>query len=181
MKHAITALIAIICIVAGGFAGHFLKTAGSAAPADAPAAKDGAESSGEGDAGKASDDKASSSSNSTGGKDSSASGEVLYYKFSREFIVPIIQEERVESLVILNINLEADAELSQDLFKLEPKLRDNIMSTLIQLSNDGKTFQTITDVESYETVRSLILMNLKNVVSEGIHNVLILDMAKQNL
>ena len=179
MKHIITAVIAVICIMAGGFAGHFLKTSGSEAPAEAHAGEvksDGAEKAPKETASKEAPSKEASSKG--GGE---ASGEVVFYKFSREFIVPILEEERVESLVILNINLEADAELSQELFRLEPKLRDNIMTTLIELSNDGRTFQTITDVQSYEAVRSMILMNLKNVVSEGIHNVLILDMAKQNL
>ncbi len=55
------------------------------------------------------------------------------------------------------------------------------MTTLIGLSSDGTTFESITNVESYETIRAMVLMNLKNVVSSGIQNVLILDMGKQDL
>lgn len=181
MKHIITALVAVICIALGGFAGHYLKTAAAASETGGPA--------GAAPEKAASKDEAGASKPAAGAKGGHgktdagrpASGDVMFYKFSREFVVPILKEERVESLVILNINLEADASISQQLFKLEPKLRDNIMTTLIQLSNDGRTFETITDVESYETVRALILKNLENVIAEGIHNVLILDMAKQNL
>ena len=64
---------------------------------------------------------------------------------------------------------------------MEPKIRDNIMTTLIELSNDGQTFDNITDVESYETLRAMILLNLQKVVTSGIQNVLIVDIAQQDL
>lgn len=189
MKHLVTALIAVVCIVAGGVVGHFLKgmtgggsqTAEAASPADtaraaeAKAQKGGKAAESQGSKGKA--------KQSGSGKDhaGSASENTTYYKFSREFVVPILRDGRVKGLVILNINLEVDQKISSDLFSLDPKLRDNIMTTLVTLSNDGHTFETITDVESYETIRSMILMNLKNVVPEGVRNVLILDMAKQEV
>ena len=96
-------------------------------------------------------------------------------------MVPIIRESRVTSLVIMNLNLEADASISQKLFEMEPKLRDNIMTTLITLSNDGTTLESMTSVENYESIRSMIMMNLQSVMATGIHNVLIVDLAKQEI
>ena len=55
------------------------------------------------------------------------------------------------------------------------------MTTLVGLSTDGRTLEDPTNTESYETIRSVVLMNLQSVVSSGIENVLILDMAKQDL
>jgi flagellar basal body-associated protein FliL len=110
-----------------------------------------------------------------------ATGDVVYFKFTREFIVPIMHDRKVESLVILNINLEADSSVSQKLFSMEPKIRDNIMTTLIELSNDGRTFENLTDVESYETLRAMVLLNLQKAVPTGIQNVLIVDIAQQDL
>jgi len=94
-----------------------------------------------------------------------------------------MQDSEIESLVILNINLEVDASVSSKLFSQEPKLRDNIMTTLIELSNDDVTLQTIANVESYETIRSMVLKNLKEkeIVGEGILNVLIVDVGKQDV
>ena len=106
---------------------------------------------------------------------------MIYYKFTREFVVPIIRDGRVSSLVILNLNLEADASIERELFDMEPKLRDNIMTTLITLSNDGTTFESMTSVKNYESIRSLVLQNLGSVVKEGITNVLIVDLAKQDI
>ncbi len=173
MKHVISALVAVVFIVAGGFGGHFLKS------------QSGASAKSEGHVEKADAHGAKKPKiDSHGKKDSHGtppSSAVVYYKFSREFVVPLMRNNRVDSLIILNINLEADSKVSQELFSIEPKLRDNIMTTLITLSNDGTTFESFGDVESYETIRSMIALNLKNVIASGIHNVLILDIAKQEL
>lgn len=187
MKHIITALIAIACIVAGGVGGHFLRSA-SAKPAGEAHATEKAEK-GHGKE-KADSHEKPEKADSHGkdakskgghGKEAAGSPQIIYYKFTREFVVPVIRNNHVDSLVILHLSLEADSSISQKLFEMEPKLRDNIMTTLITISNDGRTFETLTDVESYESMRSMILMNLKTVVSTGIHNVLIMDMARQDV
>lgn len=193
MKHIITALIAIACIVAGGVGGHFVRSMSTAPPAGKQEGgheadihgKEKADSHTEADShakpekkdshGKEKKDKGGH------GKAEASSSDVMYYKFSREFVVPVIRNNRVDALVILNLSLESDAAISQKLFEMEPKLRDNIMTTLITLSNDGHTLDNLTDVESYESIRSMVLMNLKTVVSSGIHNVLIMDVARQDI
>jgi flagellar basal body-associated protein FliL len=197
MKNIITAIVAIVCIVAGGVGGSFLRSmsSGSSAPkahAEKPAesghgeskeeahgAKADTETKKKDDHAKKPEKKDAHGGDSHGG--GGASSDVIYYKFTREFVVPIIRNGKVSSLVILNLNLEADAAISQKLFEMEPKLRDNIMTTLITLSNDGTTFESMTSVENYETIRSMVLQNLKSVIASGINNVLIVDLAKQDL
>ncbi len=71
--------------------------------------------------------------------------------------------------------------MSNDLFSMDPKLRDNIMTTLISLGNDGVTLERMTSAESYETIRSMVKKNLNSVLSKGIKNVLIVDLGKQDL
>ncbi|MEQ9505268.1 MAG: flagellar basal body-associated FliL family protein [Hyphomonas sp.] len=194
MKNIITAVIAIACIIAGGVGGHFLRTmsggSGGDSHAEKPAddghaakdAKDEGHGEKKDDHGAKKDDHGKKSEKKDAhGKESASSSDVIYYKFSREFVVPIIRESRVQSLIILNLNIEADAELSQKLFEMEPKIRDNIMTTLVTLSNDGSTFESMTNVENYESLRSMVLMNLQTIVSSGIRNVLIVDFAKQDL
>lgn len=183
MKHIITAIVAVVCIIAGGVGGHFLRSGGAPAEASTAKADDGKSEEGqekapaEKETAKAKDDKHAKS----GSKGSGAPGGVAYYKFSREFVVPLLENGRVSSLVILNINLEIDESVSAKMFSMEPAVRDNIMTTLVSLANDGKTFQTLSDIESYESMRALVLMNLKKVVPSGVRNVLILDMARQDI
>lgn len=181
MNKIIPAIIAGLFILIGGAGGFYLKNSGSANASTAEPGGHGKTSSGHGEEKKGDGHGDKKSKGGHGGEAKSGSGEVSYYRFTREFVVPIISNERVDSLVILNLNLEVDNSVSDKLFSMEPKIRDNIMTTLIKLSNDGDTLHSLTDVENYETIRALILANLQDVISDGIRNVLILDMAKQDL
>jgi len=190
MKSIITVIITIVCIVAGGFGGNFLRTmtsgssepeAGAAEVAGAVEGEKGEDDNAEKNEAKASKPDKKDGKDGKDGKEGDAAPAVIYYKFTREFVVPIIRNGRVSSLVILNLNLEADASIERELFDMEPKLRDNIMTTLITLSNDGTTFESMTSVKNYESIRSLVLQNLGSVVKEGITNVLIVDLAKQDI
>lgn len=178
MKLIITSLVAIIFVAAGSFAAVILKTPSEATASHAEIGDDEHKDDHGEDHGKT--DKKSDKYDDGHGKKPS-SGSSAYYKFSREFVVPIMRGGQVDSLVILHISLETDSATSEKLFSEEPKLRDNIMTTLIGLSNDGRTLEEPTNINNYETIRSMILMNLKDSIDDGIQNVLIVDMAKQNL
>jgi len=183
MKLVITSVVAIIFIALGSFAGVVLKSPSEAA---AEHSEDGAEHKDDdhkddhGDDHKADDKKHGKKDDHSPSK-ASSSGDSAYYKFSREFVVPIMRDGQVKSLVILHINLENDPSVSEKLFSEDPKLRDNIMTTLIGLSNDGRTLERPTEINNFETIRAMLLMSLRDSVSDGITNVLIVDMAKQDL
>lgn len=187
MKQIIPALIVAVFIAVGGVGGFLLKGGGSADASAASAPDHGGDASDtheeSSDHGEKKDDGHGKDKKGKGGhgKDTAASGDVSYYNFTREFVVPIIRDEQVVSLVILNLNLEVDNSISGKLFSMEPKLRDNIMTTLIGISNDGTTFNSMTQVENYEYIRSTILESLQEKVGKEILNVLIMDMARQDL
>ena len=186
MKLILTSVVAIIFIALGSFAGVMLKTPSSAAAGAGKSEAEGDYADKKDDHKKDDHGKDKKKDKKDGKKDdkyakSGGSGSTEYYKFSREFVVPVMRNDQVKSLVILHINLEADASTVDDLFSEEPKLRDNIMTTLIELSNDGRTLDAPTQIDNYEMIRSMVLMNLNDGVSDGIKNVLIVDMAKQDL
>lgn len=178
MKLIITSLVAIVFVAAGSFAAVVLKTPSEATASQAEGGDDEHHDDHGDDHGKTAKKK---DKQDDGYGKKASSGSSAYYKFSREFVVPIMRGGQVTSLVILHISLETDSSTSEKLFSEEPKLRDNIMTTLIGLSNDGRTLEEPTNINNYETIRSMILMNLKDSIDDGIQNVLIVDMAKQNL
>lgn len=164
MMKFLTPVIVTVAVIGGSGLAHFLAPS---AAGEAVVKSDKA-------------DEASKAKHDSHGKETSAPKDVAYFKFSREFVVPIMRDQRVSSLVIININLESSEDGLSKLFSLEPKLRDNIMTTLIKLSNERGILDSATAYDNYETIRATILKNLGQVSSE-VHNVLILDMAKQDL
>ncbi|MEM1391344.1 MAG: hypothetical protein AAGG45_09705 [Pseudomonadota bacterium] len=162
MKFA-TPLLVVIAVIGGSFLANFLLP--SAADKGAPTGESAAY--GDKPKTKVQTEKAASSDKG-------------YFKFSREFVVPVMRDKRVASLVIININLETSEGAQNNLFSIEPKLRDNIMTTLVKLSNEPGILDSATAYDNYETIRATILKNIGQV-SNDIENVLILDMAKQEL
>jgi hypothetical protein len=184
MKSVISMLIIALLAAGGSFGGQMLKKNSAPKTEHAVDEKEGAKGKDHAK-GKKSDHGKSSDKGKGGdhgdGYSSGSSSELQYFSFSREFVVPIMADQRVESLVIINLNLEVESHILNKLFSIKPKLRDNIMTTLVELSNDGKTLVEPTSVDSYETIRSVILSNLNSVVASGVENVLIMDLAKQEV
>ncbi|NHK26327.1 flagellar basal body-associated FliL family protein [Parvularcula flava] len=107
-------------------------------------------------------------------------GSTAYYKFSRQFIVPVVSDSNVQSLVILDLNLEIEPNLAEDLYAMDPKLRDVIMTELIALSNEGRFDRRMTDPANYAEIRTRLLAAVQTIQQKGVRDVLILDMARQD-
>lgn len=187
MKMLFPAIVAVVGIGLGTLAGQVLKPGPATAHAEKAEEGDshGAKDDGHGksdDHGKK-DDHAKKEKKKKGahGKSDAAADDVSYYKFSREFVVPVMENGTVTALVILHLYLEVDSEVSGGLFQKEPKLRDNIMTTLIEVGRRENIYDNLTNPESYETLRAAIADNLESVISEGLHGVLIVDFARQDM
>ena len=181
MKNVIGAVLVSLFAVAGGVGGQFLQGSGGSYHSVEEKAGDdhaGGHNAKEDDHGEK---KKGDGHGGGHGSDAGYGSDVRFFNFNREFVIPIMANQRVDSLVIININLEVQASVLDKLFSLKPKLRDNIMTTLVELSNDGQTLVEPTSVASYETIRSTVMLNLSSVVDKGIDNVLIMDLAKQDL
>ena len=118
---------------------------------------------------------------SKGDHDGSSYGsdEISFYKFKRQFVVPVMTQGKIEALVIMNLSLELNSNAPDNVYTLEPKFRDALTRELLRLSNKGVFGDALTSVESYEDIRSTLLSAIKSVVTEGIEDILILDIARQ--
>ena len=110
----------------------------------------------------------------------SASGDTSYMKFKRQFVIPIMDRDKIQSLVIMNINLELDKDAPQSAYTLEPKLRDAIMRELLALSHTGAFSDDLTSTETYNKLRNSLLTASQAVMKKGVKNVLILDLMRQD-
>ncbi len=104
-----------------------------------------------------------------------------YMKFSRQFIVPVIRQNGVGSLVALDINLELSASANENVYLKEPKLRDAMLSTLLRLSNEGAFNAQLLQPENMEEIRTGLFASAQSILGEDVTGVLILNMARQDL
>lgn len=104
-----------------------------------------------------------------------------YMKFSRQFVVPVIGSAGVRSLVVMDINVEVPAALTESIYTREPKLRDTLLSTLLRLSNEGVFDEGLLDAQTQATIRAELLGSARAVIGENALNILILNITRQDV
>ena len=195
IKSLLGSAFLIVAVVGGAVAGDFVKNrpAGENASHEAKDSKKGAHGKKDSDSKtdshgkkdkKHKKDKKKDKKKGKGDKKGHGGGGALdgpsYLKFKRQFVVPVVKGRQIEALVILNLNYELDEEAPDNIYSFEPKLRDAIVRELLTLSDEGIFSNDLTTPQNYELVRSTLLKAGQDVVPEGIRDVLILDIARQD-
>lgn len=172
----ITLILQLLGVAGGVFIGLSMKSAAPAdRAADAHAVEDAHEK--KGDKKHKKDKKGKKDSHGTGGEESAYG----FLKFSRQFIVPVVEGNSVQSLVVFEINLEIDPASTETAYSQEPKLRDALLSALFSLSNEGAFDGHLLDEENLQHIRSSLLAAARAVIGQDVMEVLILNIARQDM
>ena len=163
MKALILPVLVSISAAGGVFAANMLG--GGSQPAAAPAA-----------GGEAYGTEASAKDAGSPAKTDTSD----YMRFKRQFVVPVMQDQAVEALVLLNIGLDIEESKRDEIFRKEPRFRDSFIRELLQLSNDGYFNKEMTSPDTYEVVREALLRSAREVQDKGVNDVLILDFSRQD-
>lgn len=113
------------------------------------------------------------------GTPEAASGHA-YVKLNNQFIVPIVVNGKVASLVILTLSLEVKAGTSAEVYAAEPKLRDAFLQVLFDHANAGGFNGNFTEGTKMQVLRSALLEMAKTVMGDTVSDVLINDITRQD-
>ncbi|RKQ72153.1 hypothetical protein DES40_1490 [Litorimonas taeanensis] len=180
IKSLVKNAVLIIAVIAGAVGASFYKTSLADKEVSSHSEAKPAKSSGHGEKKEKKDDahgKKAKGGDSHKGADASS---VNYLKFKRQFVIPVMQNKKITSLVIMNFNIELDGSASANSFAYEPKLRDAFMRDLLNLSNEGVFDNDFTSPETFEYIRETLLGSSRRIMKDGVQNVLILDIAKRD-
>lgn len=114
------------------------------------------------------------------GGEASYAGETEFLKFKRQFVVPVLKDDTVHALVLLNIGLEVSAKERDHLFRMEPRFRDAFIRELLALSDTGYLDGDLTSPDTYEVLRETLIRAAHEIAKDGIKDVLILDLSRQD-
>lgn len=121
LRKVLPILLALIGLGAGVAAGLVLRPAPDQSPAaDGSSSEDSQHS--EGDAHKASEPQ---------------EGAPEYVKMNNQFVVPVVKDGRVASMIVLSLSLEVAAGNTEAVYQREPKLRDAFLRVLFDHANVG--------------------------------------------
>jgi len=185
MKAVLFPVILAVSAAGGVLAADFAR--GTVAPSSAEDGSHDAKAGGHGGA-KADEkgghgDKGKKAKASKGHDDKGYAGggdEIEFIKFKRQFVVPVLANDDVQALILLNIGLEVPGNKRDDMFRLEPRFRDAFIRELLQLSDAGYFDSELTSPDTYEVLRETLSRAARDISEDGISDVLILDLSRQD-
>lgn len=103
-----------------------------------------------------------------------------YVKLNNQFVVPIMSDGKVISMVILSLSLEVEPGTSQEIYAREPKVRDVFLQVLFDHANAGGFQGSFTDGANLVLLRKTLFEAISNIMGETVKDVLISDIARQD-
>lgn len=103
-----------------------------------------------------------------------------YVKLNNQFVVPVLQEGRVVSMVIMSLNLEVSPGTNEQVYAREPKLRDAFLQVMFDHANAGGFNGAFTDGSNLILLRKALLEAAQSAVGIIVKDVLISDIVRQD-
>ncbi|MEB8387666.1 flagellar basal body-associated FliL family protein [Rhodobacteraceae bacterium KMM 6894] len=113
--------------------------------------------------------------------DHGGSDDIEFIKLNNQFVIPVVNGDRVETLVIMSLSIELEAGNSELVYRREPKLRDSFLQVLFDHANMGGFRGEFTNTGNLEVLRSGLLEVAQGVIGESVTGVLITDLARQDM
>ena len=186
IRKLLPILLALVGLGGGIGAGLFLRT---------PVGEDGhategtaAEHTAEGDADEGHDaaspteghDTTEAKAGETEGGDAHGEGGPEYVKMNNQFVVPVVEQGRVDAMVVLAISLEVEAGNTETVYQREPKLRDAFLQVMFDHANVGGFSGTFTDGSNLIVLRTNLKEAAAMILGTVVRDVLITDIARQD-
>jgi hypothetical protein len=104
-----------------------------------------------------------------------------YVKLSNQFVVPIVEKDRIASMVVMTLSVEAPVGRGEFIFSIEPKIRDVFLRTLFDHAAIGGFRGAFLNNENLDVVRTSLREAARhNFGNDLISDVLIFEIARQD-
>ncbi|MCI2394756.1 flagellar basal body-associated protein FliL [Aliiroseovarius sediminis] len=156
-------LLALLGLAAGGGVGYYLR------PAPVPVAED--------PCGNATTDTAPAT---PGQSDEKANPDSEFVKINNQFVIPVVHDEAVVSLVLLSLSLEVTAGSREAVYQLEPKLRDEFLQVMFNHANTGGFDGVFTQTSRLTNLRRAMREVATSILGNVVHDVLVTNIVRQD-
>ena len=103
-----------------------------------------------------------------------------YVRLNNQFVVPLIRHGTVRSLVVLSLTIEVESGENELVYDREPRLRDALLRVMFTHANIGGFDGSFTSVEAMAPLREGLREAARQVLGEVAHDVLIVDIVRQD-
>ncbi len=105
---------------------------------------------------------------------------VEFVKLNNQFVVPVVEDDRVASLVVLSISLETTPENTEMIYAREPKIRDEFLRVLFDHAYTGGFSGAFTASPSLDRLVTQLLNVARKITKNSVSDVLITDILRQD-
>lgn len=110
-----------------------------------------------------------------------AAGGREYVKLNNQFVVPVVGDDKVESLVVLSLSIEVRNGRRDEVFQREPKLRDAFLQVFFDHANMGGFRGAFTNSNNMDVLRRALRETAHKIAGDLITDVLIVDINRQDV
>jgi hypothetical protein len=104
-----------------------------------------------------------------------------YIKFNNQFVVPIVDRDRVEAMIVMSLSLEVTQGQSDAVYLHEPKLRDAFLQVMFDHANMGGFSGVFTDTAKLDALRTGLKEVASSILGNAVTTVLITEFARQQM
>lgn len=103
-----------------------------------------------------------------------------FVKLNNQFVVPVITNEKVASLVVVGVTIEIEVGKSELVYDREPKLRDLFLQVMFDQASFGRFSGDFTNSRNLEPLRRELRTVAIRVLGPTVSDVLITEIARQD-
>ncbi|MEM7671039.1 MAG: flagellar basal body-associated FliL family protein [Pseudomonadota bacterium] len=104
-----------------------------------------------------------------------------FVRLNNQFVVPIVEQDRVASLIVVSLALETKPGSKDFVFEREPKLRDEFLTVLFAHARSGGFTGSFTDEHLMLDLRGSLLEAAQKVLGPDVRKVLLSEVVRQDL
>ncbi|MCV2881807.1 flagellar basal body-associated FliL family protein [Actibacterium sp. XHP0104] len=112
--------------------------------------------------------------------DDPAEDTVEFVKMNNQFVVPVVENERVTALVVMSLSLEVELGERARVYQMEPKLRDAFLGVMFDHANTGGFAGVFTSSTNMTALRIALIEVARKTLGPSVHDVLIIDLVRQD-
>ncbi|WP_432448414.1 flagellar basal body-associated FliL family protein [Aliiroseovarius marinus] len=104
-----------------------------------------------------------------------------FVKLNNQFVVPIIESEKVKGLVVLSLSIEVETGSREGVYQREPKLQDALLQTLFDHANRGGFDGVFTQSSRLDTLRTALTESARVVLGPVVIDVEVTNIVRQDI
>ena len=104
-----------------------------------------------------------------------------YVKLNNQFVIPVVDDTRVAALVVVSLTVEVAQGRKEEVYIREPKLRDAFLQVFFDHANTGGFKGTFTNANNMSILRKALLETAIDTTGDLVSDVLIMDIARQDV